>query len=312
MALKESGAEYIARLRATIDSRKKRAAGTPKGAPSADNDQQLKNAESNLKAERERTGIKEGEVIPFPKPKKPEPKEYKVKGEKAFYGKLKFKDAKKIKEEQEAKKMVPLSKGKRAIATLVKNKTAPKDSKVWNSNRKEEYNMSESVKNIIDLIISGGPADVKPALETAITEKIAAALEGRKAIIANGLVGIGESKKENEPSWVHLAMDKIKKNAKNEGVDMSDEDAETILEALLEDNTETVTKETLDYVREWFTEEELNEWGNSGKSHEPIGFGNKKYGVVNVASGRMKTKTDLSRKQATSQSKTHNFINPKK
>lgn len=143
--------------------------------------------------------------------------------------------------------------------------------------RLKEDDMTQSARNILDATINGGPSDVKTAIEAAIVERIAGALEDKKTQVARNLVGIEESYKELEPSVQKnsekaagakkVAVNKIKDKAKNEGHELTDEQATTILEELLaeEPDENKVTIETLEHVLTWFTEEELKEASNDEK-----------------------------------------------
>ena len=164
-----------------------------------------------------------------------------------------------------------------------------------------ENTMSESIAQIVKLATEGNAAELKSAVAIAIGEKIATALEGKKVEIANNLVGLGENCSEKEPSYAHsdakvdrakkLAKDRLMAKAKSEGVEWTDEDAELILEAILEAvsghspsdvrhspshfptsdenitkkketgmrSAKKVRKETVDYCTLWFTEEEIRE-----------------------------------------------------
>lgn len=57
-----------------------------------------------------------------------------------------------------------------------------------------EETMSESVRNIITATMEGNAIEVQSAIHTAIGEKIKDALEAKRVIVAQNLVGMGEAK----------------------------------------------------------------------------------------------------------------------
>lgn len=257
--------DYVARLKAELIKRKQTQVSLGSGSSLSHKDagEQLKNTQARLSA-----AMAEGEVIQFGK--RLEKKQ--SSGKSAAVHTFRSKDTKRNMESKLRLKKL--------------------------ANEETEMTISESVRQIVDQTVSGEPASVKTAVETAIGEKIATALETKKIQIAQNLIGIGESSDEEEPSWSHkgektdrakrLAMNKIKKQAKDEGVELSDEDAELILEAVLDEKISSatlyaakgknakataitialkkkreaakkkVTKEAVDHITTWFSEEELN------------------------------------------------------
>lgn len=103
--------------------------------------------------------------------------------------------------------------------TKSKNFTPTEVRKSIKKAKTNKETMSETVRNIIDAAMENNAIEVQTAIHTAIGEKIQDALEAKRVVVAQNLVGIGESLAEAEDRkqkrWknqIHKAMNKDNKS----------------------------------------------------------------------------------------------------
>lgn len=76
----------------------------------------------------------------------------------------------------------------------------PSLQKPLNNNKIKEETMNDSVRNIITSAMENNSIEVQSAIHTAIGEKIKDALEAKRVVVAQNLVGIGEAKEVKCPT----------------------------------------------------------------------------------------------------------------
>lgn len=120
--------------------------------------------------------------------------------------------------------------------------------------------MNESIANIIAAAINNNPLEVRNAIDIAINEKVAAALEAHKITIAKGLVAVegfkrkGSDKDVDEPALRKKGFGDVGKGSKKE--DISREDLINFLNEEYEIDIQD--EEELDLILEDFSEEEMD------------------------------------------------------